>query len=192
MKHSLGLSAFILCFGLALIPLSAQTGSSSGSASSQNQASKSRSIQSRASSLSPADEHFVQNALQAGKAEVELGKLAVEKGASPRVRQFGQKMVDDHSKINYQLEQLAGLKGVTVPDKLSSRDQAAKTGLEQLSGKQFDRAYMRNMVNDHTQDVSDFRIESKAARDPDVGKFAKNTLPTLRDHLKMAKQIAPK
>jgi len=142
--------------------------------------------------LAPADRQFIKKAAQGGLAEVELGKLATEKAASPEVKQFGQRMVDDHGKANDQLKQVASQKGITVPEKLNAKDAATKTRLEKLSGKAFDRAYMQDMVADHTKDVSEFRTESKSAKDPDVKSFASQTLPTLKDHLKEAKSIAPK
>jgi putative membrane protein len=142
--------------------------------------------------LAPADRQFIKKAAQGGLAEVQLGQLATEKADSPDVKQFGQKMVDDHSKANDQLKQVASNKGVTIPDKLNAKDAATKARLEKLSGKAFDRAYMRDMVMDHTKDVSEFRTESKTAKDPDVKKFASETLPTLQDHLQQAKSIAPK
>jgi putative membrane protein len=142
--------------------------------------------------LAPADRQFIKKAAQGGLAEVQLGQLATEKADSPDVKQFGQKMVDDHGKANDQLKQVASNKGVTIPDKLSAKDAATKARLEKLSGKAFDRAYMRDMVMDHTKDVSEFRTESKTAKDPDVKNFASETLPTLQDHLKQAKSISPK
>ena len=142
--------------------------------------------------LAPADRQFIKKAAQGGLAEVELGKLATEKAASPEVKQFGQRMVDDHGKANDQLKQVASQKGITVPEKLNAKDAATKARLEKLSGKAFDRAYMQDMVADHTKDVSEFRTESKSAKDPDVKSFASQTLPTLKDHLKEAKSIAPK
>jgi putative membrane protein len=144
------------------------------------------------SKLAPSDRTFIKKAAQGGLAEVELGKLATEKAASPEVKQFGQRMVDDHSKANEQLKQVASEKGVAVPEKLSPKDAATKARLEKLSGKAFDRAYMHDMVVDHTKDVSEFRMEAKNAKDPDVKNFASQTLPTLEDHLKEAKSIAPK
>lgn len=142
--------------------------------------------------LTTADRQFVKKAAQGGMAEVELGQLATEKAASPEVKQFGQRMVDDHTKANDQLKQVASDEGVTVPDKLDAKDAVTKARLEKLSGKAFDRAYMHDMVLDHTKDVSDFRMESKNATDPAVKNFAKETLPTLESHLKEAKSIAPK
>jgi putative membrane protein len=142
--------------------------------------------------LASSDRQFIKKAAQGGLAEVQLGQLATEKAESPEVKQFGQRMVDDHSKANDQLKQVASEKGVTVPEKLSPKDAATKARLERLSGKAFDRAYMQDMVADHTKDVSEFRMEAKSAKDPDVKNFASQTLPTLQDHLKQAKSIAPK
>ncbi|HEY7351635.1 MAG TPA: DUF4142 domain-containing protein [Terriglobales bacterium] len=145
-----------------------------------------------AGALSSADQHFVKKAAEGGMAEVELGQLAVQKASSPDVKQFGQRMVDDHSKANDQLKQVASEKGLTIPDKLSAKDAATKARLEKLSGEAFDRAYMKDMVADHTKDVSEFHMASKTAKDPAVKNFASQTLPTLEDHLKEAKSIAPK
>lgn len=137
------------------------------------------------------DRTFMRKAAEGGLAEVELGKLAAERGSSQDVKQFGQRMVDDHSKANDQLKQLASEKGINLPEKLDAKDAATKARLEKLSGKAFDRAYMRDMVTDHTKDVSEFRTEAKTAKDPDVKNFASQTVPTLEDHLKQAKSIAP-
>jgi putative membrane protein len=142
--------------------------------------------------LALADRQFIRSEAEGGLAEIELGKLATEKAASPEVKQFGQRMVDDHTKANDQLKQVASEKGVTIPEKLSPKDAATKARLEKLSGKAFDRAFMQVMVADHVKAVNEFRTESKNAKDPDVKNFASQTLPTLEDHLKQAKSIAPK
>jgi putative membrane protein len=140
---------------------------------------------------SAADAKFIKEAAEGGMAEVALGQLAVEKASSADVKKFGQRMVDDHSKANDQLKQLAFQKNVSLPQDLNAKDKAAKARLEKLSGEQFDQAYMKDMVKDHTKDVSDFKRESMSAQDPDVKKFAAETLPTLEDHLKQATSIAP-
>ncbi len=142
--------------------------------------------------LSAADKTFIKKAAEGGLAEVELGQLAAQKASSPEVKQFGQRMVDDHSKANDQLKQVASQKGVTVPDKLTAKDAATKAKLEKLSGEAFDRAYMKDMVSDHTKDVSEFQDASQTARDPDVKDFVSKTLPTLQEHLNQAQSIAPK
>ena len=142
-------------------------------------------------SISTSDKKFVREAAQGGMAEVEMGKLATEKASNPEVKKFGQRMVDDHTKAGDQLKEVASSKGISVPDKLSAKDEATKLRLSKLSGEQFDKAYMSDMVKDHTQDVADFQRESSSGMDPDVKNFASQTLPTLKDHLRQAKEIAP-
>jgi putative membrane protein len=142
-------------------------------------------------SVSTSDRRFVRGAAQGGMAEVELGKLAAEKGSTDEVKKFGQRMVDDHSKAGDQLKQIASEKGITVPQQLSAKDRALKDRLSKLSGEDFDKAYMSDMVKDHTQDVADFQRESNAGTDSDIKDFAAKTLPTLQDHLRQAKEIAP-
>ncbi len=159
-------------------------------AQAQNDNSKMSS--SSKASLDPADKSFMEKAAQGGKAEVELGQLAVQKGQSDDVKKFGQRMVDDHTKANQELQSIASQKGVTLPDKLDAKDQATKDRLSKLSGEQFDAAYINDMVRDHRKDVAEFQHESKAAKDPDLKKFVQKTTPTLEDHLKQAQQIAPK
>jgi putative membrane protein len=136
-----------------------------------------------------ADTSFVKNAAEGGLAEVELGKLATEKASSAEVKQFGQHMVDQHTKANEQLQKVASQKGIDVPSELSAKDKATKSRLERLSGAAFDRAYMRDMVKDHTKDVSEFRKEAKSGSDADVKSFASEALPTLESHLNQARQI---
>jgi putative membrane protein len=146
---------------------------------------------STSGSVSVSDKKFVREAAEGGMAEVELGKLATEKASSEEVKKFGQRMVDDHSKAADELKEIARSKGIQVSDKLSAKDQMMKDRLSKLSGEQFDRAYMSDMVKDHTQDVADFKLESSSGTDPDAKDFAATTLPTLQDHLRQAKEIAP-
>ena len=142
------------------------------------------------SGLTPADKKFVHDAAEGGLAEVD-GKLAAEKGSTEDVKKFGQRMVDDHSKANDELKQIASAKGVDLPTELSAKDKMLKTRLSKLNGQNFDKAYMENMVRDHKKDVSDFARESSAGGDTQVKEFAAKTLPTLKEHLKQAEGIAP-
>ena len=138
------------------------------------------------SAKAPADQTFVKNAAEGGMAEVELGKLAQQKGSSAEVKTFGQRMVDDHSKANDELKSIAQSKNITLPTDLNAKDKALRDRLDKMSGVAFDRAYMQAMVKDHRMDVNEFRHESTSGRDPDVKQFAAKTLPTLEDHLKQA------
>ena len=72
---------------------------------------------------------------------------------------------------------------------VNAKDQATKDRLEKLSGNEFDQAYMRDMVKDHTKDVAEFQKAASTASNPDVKSFAEQTLPTLQSHLKQARQI---
>jgi putative membrane protein len=141
---------------------------------------------------SSSDRTFMQKAAQGGMAEVELGQLAQENGQSQEVKDFGKRMVDDHSKAGDQLKQVASQEGVTLPNDLSAKDKATKQRLSQLHGEAFDKAYMNDMVSDHREDVAEFKHESSSGRDPQVKEWATQTLPTLEGHLKMAEQVDAK
>jgi putative membrane protein len=134
-----------------------------------------------------ADEAWVMKIAKGGMAEVELGKLAAEKGSSDAVKQFGQRMVDDHSKANDELKALAESKKITLSAEIAPEDKTLRDRLMKLSGPAFDQAYMKAMLNDHLKDVSEFRTESRSGKDPDVKAWAAKTLPTLEEHLKMAR-----
>lgn len=159
-------------------------------ASSSGMSKSSSSMSS--SKLSSADTKFVKDAAQGGMEEVELGKLAAQKASDPDVKSFGQKMVDDHSKANDQLQQLASQKGVTLSPTLSSTKKGDVNKLSKLSGAAFDRAYVSMMVKDHKQDVAEFQKESAKAKDADLKSWASTTLPTLQDHLTMVQGISSK
>jgi putative membrane protein len=133
-----------------------------------------------------ADTAFATKAAQGGMAEVELGNLAKDKGSSDAVKNFGQRMVDDHSKANTELKDLASRLNINLPTSLAAKDQATKDHLSKLSGAEFDRAYMKHMVADHRKDVAEFKRESASGKNADLKAWAGKTVPTLESHLKMA------
>ena len=132
------------------------------------------------------DETFVMKAANGGMAEVDLGKLAVEKAGSDEVKKFGQRMVDDHSKANAELKTLAQNKHFTLPTEIEADEKALHDRLAKLSGASFDRAYMQAMIADHRKDLNEFRIEAKMGKDADVKGWAAKTLPMVEDHVKLA------
>ena len=142
--------------------------------------------QNQANRLASADSSFITKAAQGGMAEVELGNLAKEKASNAKVKEFAQRMVDDHTKANDQLKSVAANKGITLPTSLDSKDEATKTRLSSLNGEAFDHAYMEDMVRDHKTDVSEFKREADRGADTDVKGFASQTLPTLQQHLQLA------
>ncbi len=141
--------------------------------------------------VTTADQHFMDKAAQGGMAEVELGQLAEQNAQSSEVKAFGKRMVDDHSKANDQLKQLASQEEVSLPTSLDAKDQATKDRLEKLHGAAFDKAYMHDMVMDHKKDVAEFKHESEVAHSPALRDWAKQTTPTLESHLQEAEKVAP-
>jgi len=138
------------------------------------------------------DSDFVTKAAQGGMAEVAMGRLAVQNGSDPAVKSFGQRMIDDHTKANGELKACVAKKGIAVPANVDSKQQATIDRLSKLNGAAFDKAYMRDMVKDHQEDVAEFQRESNNGADPDIKAFAAKTLPTLQEHLKLAQQTEAK
>jgi putative membrane protein len=138
------------------------------------------------------DHAFAMAAANGGLAEVELGKLAADHASNADVKKFGQKMVDDHGKANDELSGILKQKGITVPTELKGKEKATYDRLSKLNGAAFDRAYMSTMVKDHETDVKEFEKESTSGKDAELKAFASKTLPTLQDHLKMARDTQSK
>jgi putative membrane protein len=136
------------------------------------------------------DEKFVKDAALGSLAEVEIGRLAAQKATSAEVKQFAQRMVDDHGKANAQLSTIAAQKSIATPTELTGKEKKALDKLSKASAEDFDRTYMRMMVDDHKKDVTEFKKAASSATDSDVKTFASSTLPTLEGHLRMAQQIA--
>lgn len=138
------------------------------------------------------DATFALKAAQGGVAEVKLGQLAIEKASSPEVKSFAQKMIDDHSKANEKLKTAAGKSHMTLPTTMNAKDQTLYNKLSGLSGAAFDHAYMKAMVKDHENDIKEFQNESNKGANPDMKRFASDTLPTLQEHLGLAKSAEQK
>jgi putative membrane protein len=143
--------------------------------------------------LSAQDRSFLMKASQGGNMEVQLGQLAVSKHDGRRVQQFGQRMIQDHSAANNKLMTVAANVRVLLPTDprraMGPQGRALYSQLAPMNGDQFARAYMTDMVTAHRKDISLFRREARNGRNPLVRQFARNTLPTLEDHLAMAEPL---
>ncbi|RRB04509.1 DUF4142 domain-containing protein [Larkinella rosea] len=128
------------------------------------------------------DSEFAVKAASGGMMEVELGKLAEQKAQSKSVKDFGAMMVADHSKANEEFKTIAASKNITLPATLSDEHQKHVDDLSKLSGAEFDKEYVKLMVDDHKEDIDLFKDASFNAKDPDVKAFAGKTLPTLQKH----------
>lgn len=229
------LSALVLCLNLVV---GAQQHSKEHMGTDQTDKSKSDKDKKNSSNmgasgaLSSSDRKFVIEAAEGGMMEVRIGRMGVERATNESVKQFSQRIIDDHSKANQELMQLAQQKGIVLPAHLlnesdhgatqssagsganttgttvntstsgttgGSNTKATRSGdsdhqkmsnkLSRLSGADFDRAYMREQVKHHEKAVSMFEKESMKGKDPDVKSWAAATLPTLREHLRMAREL---
>ena len=139
--------------------------------------------------LSLQDMSFINDTAAGGLTEVELGKLAEQKAANQEVKQFGARMVRDHSKANEELTGIASRKGLQPPQSLDPQHAQMHDRLARMQGADFDRAYMRAMVEDHDKDIKAFRQEAQAGHDPDVRRFARETLAVIEQHDRMAHNV---
>ena len=140
--------------------------------------------------LSHTDKKFIEEAAEGGMAEVEMGRLGQEKAQNADLKQFAQKLVQDHEQANQQLMQIAHQKGVDVQKEISKKDQKTIDHLRGLSGAEFDKMYVEHMVKDHKKDIKEFEKAANKGEDTDVKSFAQQTLPKLREHLQTAESLA--
>ena len=136
------------------------------------------------------DKVFLHKAAAGGMAEIQFGQLAAEKGNSAEVKQFGQKMVDDHTKLNDQMKPIADQLGVMAPKHLGKAEQAEYDKLSSLSGDAFDQEYITDMVKDHRKDLHEFRMEESATTNPDLKAAIGQAEPVISQHLHMIQGIA--
>jgi putative membrane protein len=131
---------------------------------------------------------FVKKAAQDGMTEVELGQCATDKSNNSAVKRFAQQMVQDHRAANAELSAIAKERSLNVPAGLDAEHQGMVKELAAKSGAAFDADYARHMAMDHTQAIELFQSEAKSS-DPGLAAFAKKTLPTLQEHMRMADRL---
>ena len=130
--------------------------------------------------------HFLSEAAQGSLAEVNLGQMAADKSENEAVKEFGRRMVRDHGKANEEVKDLATTARVPLPTEMSAEAKALQQRLSNLSGAEFDRAYMEEMVKDHKKDIAAFEKQAEHGQNAQVKEWAKKTLPTLKEHLNLA------
>jgi len=145
---------------------------------------------SLANQQATADQAFVRKALEGGAVEVQLGQLAQQKSQSEDVKQFGQRMVEDHTQLAEQMKPIAQQLGVKEPKGPSKKDKQLIAKLEGLSGPQFDEAYIQAMVKDHKEDLKEFKDEAQAAQNQNVKQAAQQGAGVISQHLQLIQQIA--
>ena len=171
----------------------------------------------KAGTLSSTDEKFIKDVCKGNHIEAQMGKLGVQKAQNPQVKQFAQKLADDHSKANTELKQLASSKGITLPEppariadiadetdstRVREKEEADPSRakehaefkrewqkLESASGTEFDRQFVSMAVKCHEKGVKEFERTSQGTGDAEVKAYAAKTLPTLQEHLRTAQSL---
>ena len=183
--------AVLLCGSMGLAQMNQPSTGPAGQTPGQNPAMDPQlNGMQAAGQASPMDKMFVAKAMQGGMAEVQLGQLTLQKSSDEQVKQFAQKMIDDHSRMIDQMKPVAQQLGVSVPNKVSKKDTKTMAKLEGLSGSAYDQAYIQDMVKDHKQDLSDFQTEASSGQDQTAKDAANQGSKIISQHLQMIEQIA--
>jgi len=176
-RKSMLLASVALAFALAAGGAQAQTTMKSGQKADHAQTQK----------ADKDSQKFIKTAIEGNIAEVDIGKLAQEKGKSDAVKKFGQMLETDHAKANDEAKSVAQQVGVEPPSGASVGEKATYLKLKVLSGDTFDKSFASTMVSDHEGDIKQYQKAS--GKNDAVGEYAKKTLPTLQKHLQEAKQL---
>jgi putative membrane protein len=190
--------AILLSGSMALAQMNQPSAGPAGQAPGQNTGQNNPSTDSQMNGMhgmngmqaSPMDRTFVQKALQGGMAEVQLGQLTLQKSNNDQVKQFAQRMIDDHTKMGEQMKPVAQQIGVAVPTQISKKDRQTIAKMQTLSGEAYDQAYIKDMVKDHKQDLSEFQTEASSGQDQTVKDAANQGSQIISQHLQMAQQMA--
>lgn len=181
-----------------MLPACAQTGSASGAGTSGATTSGSGGVaggsaSQRSSRAADEERDMFEDLVHASLAEIETGRLALDKTQNPQVRSFAQQMIDDHTKALQEMQQLGQKKQMTVPSETDFQHKAIATALRLLTGEAFDKQYIRQVgVNDHRRTVDLLTRMQQTARDPELKAHAAKMLPIVQRHLAMAREMDQK
>ena len=140
----------------------------------------------------PTGKAFIKNAAEINIGEIALGKLAEAKGQNQAIKDFGKRMLEDHTKAEDALQRIAKQEGVTLPKQPSAEGKSLHQQLSSASGAQFDEAYIRHMLSGHKGAIADFEKEIEDGRTPAIKSYAETVLPIIQDHIRVAEDVAGK
>jgi putative membrane protein len=147
--------------------------------------------QNTSSETVPTDKAFISKVAQINLAEVELGKLAEQKG-NPAVKDFGTRMIQDHMQAENDLQQLAEQENVTLPTEPGSEASSIKQQLSEASGAQFNQSYLEHMLSGHKSAIALLENEIEHGQNPAIKAYAEKVLPVVQDHVRIAEDVAGK
>jgi putative membrane protein len=165
-----------------------QSGQTDHTAGAAGENTRGRTDESR---VGKQDQQFMTEAAQGSMMEIQLGQLAQEKGSSEGVKEFGRRLQEDHQKASEKLKGIAQQRNLDLPSDMGKHQQHIDK-LQNLSGEQFDRAFLRMQIQHHEKDIRKFRNQANRSMDTDVKEFAQGTLPVLQQHLEQAQELAGK
>lgn len=135
---------------------------------------------------------FVEKAAKGGMAEVEMGKLAVKNAKDKEVKNFAQMMVDDHTKANNELKKIASKQNITVPTSIGEENNMMLNDLKKKTGAEFDKAYIKHMVDGHKKMLDLFEKASTELKDTELKNYAATNVKTLQMHYDKATALEAK
>lgn len=195
------LAVAVCALALSAVPAEAQgtssaSGSGTGTASGAAGVTSSGAPRAAGNSASGAgamvsrdDSRMMTDLAHTNIAEIETGKLALEKSLNPQVKKFAQHMIDDHTAALKELQTVAQTKGVTLPDDTDMKHKTKAAALKVMTGNSFDSQYMKRAgVGDHQRTLELLQKVQKNAKDPELKAMAIKMMPTVQEHLKMAQQ----
>ena len=176
---------YMLIAGLTVCGLQACKGGKSNSTTDSTSITTTDSAKTASADTSQtsADTQFADKAAAGGMAEVALGKLALQKSFSARIKNFANMMVTDHSKANDELKGIAQKENLTLPASIDAGHQAKMDSLGKLSGKDFDKAYVSAMVDGHQKTLTLMQDEANNGKNTSLKAFAAKVAPTVKMHL---------
>jgi putative membrane protein len=177
--------------GLAAIAAMATLNASAQPSSTPSSGRQSSSAQSPATQ-SADDSKFLQEAIRGNAAEVKMGELAKERAQNKAVRDYGQMLIDDHSKANEKAMGIARQMNVTAANEPSAKQKQEHDAMAKLTGSEFDTTFMSHMVQDHQEDIAKYTTQAQSGDSSKATSYAKDALPTLREHLSKAQSIESK
>jgi len=139
---------------------------------------------------SPADRAFMQMAARANMTEAHIGQIAETQASESQVKDFGQKLIHDHTDAYAELTALAAKTGESIPKGIDVRKISTVEQLVKLKGKRFDHQFVQAEIRDHEKAIADFKREAQHGQDPDVKAYASKMIPALEGHLRLAKTLA--
>jgi putative membrane protein len=188
-KHLFGMSCLLLSFAFFLVGCANDGKDSVEKADSINRAGYNAADSLGGYRSDASTSRFLVRAANSGMAEVKASQLATDRSTRTAVKQIANTMIEDHQKANDRVKELARMRNIALPDSLSESKKRRYDDLVEEKNSDFDRSYVNRMIDDHEDAIDLFEDAVDDVRDADVREFAQNTLPKLRNHLDMLRNI---